>query len=60
VSCPECAKLREKIEGLKDALIMQKTLLATDMLAEGEEYRVIKVRKMKHTSGFTVIEDENA
>jgi uncharacterized protein (UPF0179 family) len=39
---------------------MQKTLLATDMLAEGEEYRVIKVRKMKHTSGFTVIEDENA
>lgn len=72
--CEECAHLKwelqkqqvknagllGEIDGLKAALVARKTMEAGDLLAEGIEYRVIKVKKMKHTSGFTVVEDENA
>lgn len=54
------AELLNQIDGLKAALVARKTMEASDLLAEGIEYRVIKVKKMKHTSGFTVVEDEHA
>lgn len=58
MTCSNCARLEKKIEELTTALIMKKTLQAHSLLDEGEEYRVIKVRKKKNASGFLVVEDD--